>query len=177
MPRRTGFTLIEVMVVVAILAILAMVAVAQFQKYLERSRNTATQALLHHLALAQMTLKTEPGGQDFLTVDDTVGIASIQRLGDFGFRPDRRVGFAAIPFDGEEYGAYVLFAAFCQQNAQVFVYNLIPRAGVRPYDPSAVYATILPATLEAYDWNGGSVTRVAVLTVDAANGVIVNVVP
>jgi len=176
MNHKAGFTLIEVMIAVAIMAILAMIAVARYQSYLERSRNAATQSLLHNLATAQMALKTSPGEEDFLPVNDAVGPGHLSQLAGLGFRPDQQVGFAAIAFDGEDIGAFILFGAYCQPKAQVFVYNFIPNVGVRPYDPAAGYSAILPPTMTAYLWDGTSANETASLILDTTSGQVAGVV-
>lgn len=51
--RAGGFTLIEVMIVVAIIAILAAVAVAAYGRYAYRARRADGQNLLQHIATAQ----------------------------------------------------------------------------------------------------------------------------
>lgn len=54
MPRKSsGFTLIEVMVVVAIVAILAAIALPAYQDYVMRSRRADAQAVLQAAQLAQ----------------------------------------------------------------------------------------------------------------------------
>jgi len=53
MIRKRGFTLIELMVVVAIVAILAAVAIPSYSRYTYRARRAEGQALLMHIANAQ----------------------------------------------------------------------------------------------------------------------------
>lgn len=53
MVRVRGFTLIELMVVVAIVAILAAVAIPSYTRYTFRARRAEGQALLMHIANAQ----------------------------------------------------------------------------------------------------------------------------
>ncbi len=52
-PRKRGFTLIELVIVVAILAILAAIAVPAYQNYLMRSRRADGQEMLQRIASAQ----------------------------------------------------------------------------------------------------------------------------
>ncbi|WP_130620392.1 type IV pilin protein [Dyella amyloliquefaciens] len=53
MNRLRGFTLIELMVVVAIVAILAAIAIPSYSRYTYRARRAEGQALLMHIANAQ----------------------------------------------------------------------------------------------------------------------------
>lgn len=53
MVRLRGFTLVELMVVVAIVAILAAIAMPSYSRYIYRARRADGQALLMHVANAQ----------------------------------------------------------------------------------------------------------------------------
>lgn len=53
MIRARGFTLVELMVVVAIVAILAAIAIPAYGRYVYRARRAEGQALLLHIANAQ----------------------------------------------------------------------------------------------------------------------------
>ncbi len=167
MNHRNGFTLIEVMIVVAIIAILAMIAVNRYQAYLERAHDSAVQSLLQNLALAEMTLKSDPNRNAMLPVEGATAGDSIRELGAFGFRPDPRVGFVALPSDPSNPDGFLLFAAYGAVDARVYVYDFIPRAGVWVFDPAADYAPLLPGTLIAYAWQPSGPAKATVkLSVD-----------
>jgi type IV pilus assembly protein PilE len=55
-PRAAGFTLIELMIVVAVVAILASVAYPSYAAYLLRSNRAAAQSVLSDLAIRQQQL-------------------------------------------------------------------------------------------------------------------------
>lgn len=176
MKTKKGFTLIELMIVVAIMAILAMIAVSQYIGYVQKSRASATQSLLQNLYLAELTYKVLPGASNEVLpiIDDgSTSLSNIQALAEHGFRPDPQIAFSATPFPGPSTGEnFVLFAAFYAQEAQVFVFNFIPRAGVRPFDPSADYAAIAPAELFVYSFESGTATPIAKAGIDLTRGVV-----
>ena len=132
--RKTGFTLIELMIVVAIIAVLAMIAVPMYTRYVERSRNAASQALLQQLMLAEVALQTDVHDAAFVLVSGQTpdDLNALTRLFDFGFRPDPRVGFVvleAVDENGQPLGI-IGYAAHANIGSQLFVYDNIARQGV-----------------------------------------------
>lgn len=83
--NRKGFTLIELMIVVAIIGILAAIAIPQFNNYRRRGYNAATKSFLRNLGTAQETYY----------VDFRVYTADVNKLIDAqtGFREDARISF------------------------------------------------------------------------------------
>ena len=59
MRRKRGFTLIELMIVVAIIAILAVIAVPMWGRYAYRARRADGQQLLMHIAQAEERYYTD----------------------------------------------------------------------------------------------------------------------
>jgi type IV pilus assembly protein PilA len=53
LQRKEGFTLIELMIVIAIIGILAAIAIPQFSAYRTRSYNSAAQSDLRNMATAE----------------------------------------------------------------------------------------------------------------------------
>ena len=130
---KKGFTLIELMIVVAIIAILAMIAVPMYQRYIERSRNSASQSTLQQIALAEVALDTAPEIVSSY-VDSSVN-TNIELLATFGFRPDPNVAFY-IQLPTAEAG-FVAHAVHIANGSQVFIYDNVNATGV-------VSATVTP---------------------------------
>ncbi len=58
---KKGFTLIELMIVVAIIAFLAMVSIPSFKKFLSKAKRTEAHMNLHALATAEKMYQAEHG--------------------------------------------------------------------------------------------------------------------
>ena len=162
MQNKKGFTLIELMIVVAIVAILAMVAVPMYQRYIERSRNTAAQTLLQQLSLAEVAVQTSStgagGSDDYLQVQSGADDANVESLMAFGFRPDPNVGFyVELPTSDS---GFVAFAAHRARNSQVFVYDNVAGGGVQPVTATAnAYAGVsVPGDLYIFLLNDAATT-------------------
>ena len=82
MRNRKGFTLIELMIVVAIIGILAAIAIPQFASYRQRAQDSAAKSALKNLATAQENYYAEyntytaaRGNLTGWTVEGTVTVA------------------------------------------------------------------------------------------------------
>jgi prepilin-type N-terminal cleavage/methylation domain-containing protein len=177
---KKGFTLIELMIVVAIIAILAMIAVPMYQRYIERSRNAASQALLQQIALAEVALDTAPEiAQSYVdTVSEfpangSTAADSLALLATFGFRPDPNVAFS-IQVDANG-GGFRAIAAHINPGSPVFVYDNIDASGVVVMDTAynGPAATLAGFGLNTYTFTAGATPPVAVgvpRTITAATG-------
>jgi prepilin-type N-terminal cleavage/methylation domain-containing protein len=59
--KNNGFTLIELMIVIAIIGILAAIAIPQFQAYRSRAFNSAAQADIHNISITQEAYYVDNG--------------------------------------------------------------------------------------------------------------------
>lgn len=145
--NKKGFTLIELMIVVAIIAILAMIAVPMYQRYIERSRNSASQNLLQQLALAQIGRNvddnrgTDDTGGNYITTDDD-GLDGISWLMAYGFRPDPNVAMVIIEPDNQYSlsNGFVACAVHQAAGSYVFIYDNLMGGGVSMLDTDKTYA-------------------------------------
>jgi type IV pilus assembly protein PilA len=117
LPTR-GFTLIELMIVVAILAILAAVAIVAYNNYIERSRNSEATSILADIRIKQESYRAtfhqyaNPSGNTANWIPDgnpidearswTDGVAPdlVKAWNQLGVRPDHGVWFSYICVSG-----------------------------------------------------------------------------
>jgi type IV pilus assembly protein PilA len=92
--NEKGFTLIELMIVIAIIGILAAIAIPQFAAYRKRSYNSAANADLRNAATAQ-----EAYYVDYMTYTSTVG----NLLGTYGLFTSSGVVFLSCSGDVNSY--------------------------------------------------------------------------
>jgi len=113
-----GFTLIELMIVVAILAVLAAVAIVAYGAYIERSRNAEATSILADIRIKQDSYRAtfhqyaNPSGTTGTWIPDaepgeqgrswTEGVAAdlVQRWNQLGVQPDHGVYFSYMCISG-----------------------------------------------------------------------------
>ncbi len=99
--RDSGFTLIELMVVVAVVATLASIAVPKYQHYIERSELTAGYATLRSLTSNIDVFIAENGYFPSDTDMALIGAsAKMNPLGTLNFSADESTARAIFTFDG-----------------------------------------------------------------------------
>ena len=156
MQNKKGFTLIELMIVVAIVAILAMIAVPMYQRYIERSRNTAAQNMLQQLALAEVAFQTDSAVKastlnisttGYLPVETGTDSVNVTELMAWGFRPDPNVAFVVVDPTSTTENGFVAWACHTALGSRTFVYDNISGGGVQEVRVSNTYASAQPAQL------------------------------
>jgi len=94
MKNQKGFTLIELMIVIAIIGILAAIAIPQFSAYRKRSYNAAAQSDLRNAATAQ----------EAYYVDNETYSSNYNRLiGTYGLYLSEKVYFKSVSADVTSY--------------------------------------------------------------------------
>jgi type IV pilus assembly protein PilA len=99
--KREGFTLIELMIVVAIIGILAAIAIPQFSSYRQRAYDAAAKSQLKNLATAQEDYYVENDTYLGITTATTGAITGLN-----GWTADGDVSVAAtVATDGQSFTA------------------------------------------------------------------------
>jgi prepilin-type N-terminal cleavage/methylation domain-containing protein len=113
-PRRSGFSLIELMVVVSIIAVLSTIAIPKFQSYQLRTRTAEVKTNLTAMRTAEESYYAEWGS--YLAADPEPAVVpgstpvyfddKTTEFSTLGFKPEGRVYFsygAAVSADGTGY--------------------------------------------------------------------------
>jgi type IV pilus assembly protein PilA len=110
MKRQKGFTLIELMIVVAIIGILAAIAIPQFASYRQRAHDAQAKSALKNLATAQEAYYADH--QVYTNVTDP-------DLTDLGFKTESVVTVAIVGANLTMWSA----TAFHTSSNNTFTYN------------------------------------------------------
>lgn len=134
MSNHKGFTLIELMIVVAIIAILAAIAIPQYQNYIIRTQTTRAMAELSSLRTA-LEICENDGNADAVCFEDTIDsdmlitAPSITRTppttnitATFGRKATARLNGGAITMVRNASGVWS-----CSMNVSDLEINLLPR--------------------------------------------------
>ena len=88
MKKNGGFTLVELIIVIAILAILSTGAIAGYSRYIQNANNTAVEAVLSDISTAAVLANAQAGAVSSIDVTEASGKLQIQvtmstKAGDF----------------------------------------------------------------------------------------------
>ena len=96
--KTGGFTLVELIIVIAILAILSSVAVAGYSSYIKKANNSAVETWLNNISTAATLANAEAGGITSIAVtktdDATKGELKVVITAKSTFDTDATDGFA-----------------------------------------------------------------------------------
>ena len=98
MRSSRGFSLVEMMVVVAITAILAMIGITLFRKYIGSSKGTEAMAVIQAIRAAEESDALTPGSDE--SANSETLVTSLQTL-----LPHRRRPSRALPSDSASSGS------------------------------------------------------------------------
>ena len=118
--NRKGFTLIELMIVVAIIGILAAIAIPQFNNYRRRGQDAAAQSALKNLGLAQETYFVDNGKYTKTLTDLSLS----------GFRKDPRVSYVDIQIGTGNTASFTAKAKYDATGALTWEYDSL-KGGVQ----------------------------------------------
>ncbi|MEN0107526.1 MAG: pilin [Pseudomonas sp.] len=99
MPSQKGFTLIEVMIVVAIIGVLAAIAIPAYQNYIGRSEAISALASITPLKTAVEDIYVEGSGSASITFANLHTSATISPLGEISLNDWTNSGEGNMTFD------------------------------------------------------------------------------
>jgi len=145
--RDNGFTMVELLIVVAIVAVLATVAVPSYVSFIQRARETAVQAYMGKVRKAQEVYRfSDPAGIFSASFDDleTTGFVETDTGAASRVMNDYRVDLAAGVSSGEPY--WNILASPISSNPKA-KYLYIDHTGIMRYAvgaPAGPGSPILP---------------------------------
>lgn len=182
--NKKGFTLIELMIVVAIIVILATIAVPMYGHHIKRARNIAAQSLLRQLTLAEDAYNADFGRYitDIaaqVTVNG-VPMSGMEALGEYDFHPDANIGvFLGPPTDGANpVAGYVAYAAHNSYDSKLYVYDSVGgSSGVLEVAAASYSNVAVPKTLNIFRWDAGGLqaSPKTIAITAGANGTVATV--
>jgi len=132
-PRaQQGFTLIELMIVVAIIGILASIAIPSFQLYVLRSKRAASASNLHAIRETQVAYFNERGAFLQAVSSPALGVLGVTKQNWQGVRP----GFSSVPGTGFD------VIGFLPEGATYFDYDTNAVQGAGWSFTAAAYADL-----------------------------------
>lgn len=152
MTMKKGFTLIELMIVIAIIGILAAVAIPMYADYTKKARTSEVAGSLKEIAKVQIAFREDPAGGNGNYADEMFTLNWKTNLGKFAAAAIGCTGTGTVTTaeTGTDYSCGKFYAYKANNNGTTCASAATDAMGV------SAAAPVLAATEYPDDWNGAA---------------------